>query len=265
MSTGYRACRPEYLGTDAEAFDAKKAKKTQVGAVRIDMGGARRIIQAAIDLPPFDQGSLGSCEANAAIAGLMIVRPGTPMLSRRDLYLKALMRDGVFPRNNGTTGETIHAALAETGVCLESSCPYTDVDGEWQERPSIMALEEGWDNRLDATHRILLGSRLGADIRASIDVGRPVQDGGPCSEAYERFFDGFHKPEAFRTMLPSIGGHARLLVGSWLRPDGSYWYLERGSWGAGGADEEFPGHVWLHESCLHQFDEFFSYFAAPKA
>lgn len=273
--TGYKPCRKDYVGVErkkngtigmSEPFSALKAAKTVVGPVRRDMNGDRAIIQRALDLSCFDQRQLGSCEAQAAIAGLMIVRPSTPMLSRRGLYLACLMRDGTFPRDEGTTGETVHNALVRTGVCLEEHCEYRDTEDEkdWTERPTIAALEEEWDHRIDATHRITsFDEQLEEDIRASIDAGRPVQDGGPCSQAYQNFFNGKRKTSVFTTMKPSIGGHARLLVGYWMQPDNSCWFLERGSYGDDVALEEFPGHVWVSGQCLRQYDEFFSYFAAP--
>lgn len=273
--TGYRASRADYMGVTAvrhadgsrslkpsEAFDASRAAANS-NAVRVDMDGKRHILAAAITLSCFDQGRRGFCEANAIVGGMMIARPGTPMLSRRHVALLALMRDGSYPNDNGTTGETIHIEAATTGVCLESSCRYTDVDGEWEERPSLEALEEAYDHRIDATHRILLGSRAGADVRASIDAARPVQIGGPVSQAFEDAFGGTHETLVFDELGPSIGGHAQLIVGYWERPDGSYWYLVRNSWGTGCGDAEFDGHSWYTERALRHQDELFSVMVAP--
>lgn len=275
-SSGYQPARVDFMGVrrvaaqgveavehHAEPF-ARHKLVSNLPRVRVDMSGMRVIIAAALAVACFDQLGIGSCEANAAIGAMTILKPGAPLLSRRHLYLVALMVDGQWPNDAGTNAETIQHALANEGVCLETSCPYTDVDGEWQKRPSLVALEEGYDHRLDASFRITSnGDELVRDLCASIDAGRPVQNGGPCSKAYEKFFEDLHDtPTAFRSMMPSIGGHARAFVGYWIRPDGSVWFLERNSWGVSGGDAEFPGHVWISQDCLHQYDECFSYYAA---
>lgn len=258
--SGYIRSPREYLGTGREAFSIEKAAKTQVGdVVKI---GERVLIKAALTLAPFDQGGLGSCEANAAIGGLMVVRSGSPMLSRLCLYQLALMRDRSWPKDAGTTGETVHNVLRDQGVCLESDCEYTDGEG-WTERASILALQSAYDHRLDATYRIV-GADIGAQVRASIDAGRPVQIGGPVSQAYVDYFGDLHEDRAFDSLFASVGGHAQLVVGYEPSNDaGTFRYVVRNSWGAAGM-RSLPGHALYTERALRQCDEWFSFMGSPR-
>lgn len=259
---GYRACRPSYLGTKGELFVVSKAPKAADGVVRVDMNGRRHIITKALNFPAYDQESLGSCEANAAAGGLVIASGLDINPSRRHLYILCLMYDRSYPNDTGTWGETVHRVLLNEGVCSEKACPYTDDPDTWYERPSIEALQEGYDHRIDATFRIgRFGGTLCPDIRASVDAGRPVQIGGPVTRRYEEYFEGLHGgPTAFTDLSPSIGGHAQLIVGYWEVSPGVFWYLVRNSWGTGGGLREFPGHAWYSELAIVQQDEHFSFY-----
>lgn len=87
--------------------------------------------------PVFDQGSLGSCVANALIGAVMynLIRQGVPnpnMRSRLYLYYYARYYCGLdfdedlLTDDSGSTISNGILALVEKGVCLESSWPYYD-------------------------------------------------------------------------------------------------------------------------------------------
>lgn len=245
-----------YAGTHG-AFAADHV--SPVGAVRVDMDGARVWLQRDLDLPILNQGGfLGSCEWMSATAAAAMVTDDE-LRSALAGYLESLFLDGAYlPTNRldnrGTNGATVHQILTDVGVCSESEWPYNDDSDTWDTRPGIKAMQSGWRSRKVGTHRIVsLGSERGADVRASIDAGRPVQIGGPCSQAY---LDYAGEDRAWSRFDPSIGGHAQLVVAYWWRGDDCQ-YAVRNSWGESWGN---GGRSWYSLAGLNEQDELYAFF-----
>lgn len=267
---GYKASRPDYMGVRAilqsdgtrvveehvEAFNARKAKA--VSSATVSVFGFI-VLARLLSFVRFQQGQLGACVANSGVAGLKLVADCDP--SRLDAYQKCLMLDGAWPNDAGTSAETFHRVVAGPGICREELHRYTDDPKRWQERSSLLALQDGYDARIDATHRILLGSGMADDSRASVDAGRPVMIGGPVSQAFEDAFDTLRAELVFDNLHPSIGGHEQLIVG-YRESDGDLLVLN--SWGADVGLRIFPGCSVYTERALRQQDEAFSIWKAPN-
>ena len=74
--------------------------------------------------PVFDQGSLGSCTANAGVAAYMMLKDVDEEHSRLFLYYEERRLEGTTGEDAGATMRSVGKALEKTGVCLEPLWPY---------------------------------------------------------------------------------------------------------------------------------------------
>jgi C1A family cysteine protease len=173
--------------------------------------------------PPYDQGPLGSCVAQA-LAGLLQfghgVERGIP--SRLFIYFNARSMQGTVASDCGTTMRTGVKAVEQYGVCEEADWPY-DIS-QWRTRPGRDCY------RRAAMHKFARGERVPHDInqiKAALAANRPVAFG---FSVYAPFESEAVKASGVLPMPAPTddfkGGHAVLAVGY----EGDH-LLIRNSWG----------------------------------
>lgn len=200
------------------------------GAVR----GRRRTLPRNVDLRPqcppvVNQGSLGSCTANALAGalGCLAIKDGKPFVpaSRLFVYYNERVIENDVGQDNGAQLRDGIKTLAKQGVCSEKSWPYQVK--KFTTRPTAACYQEALDRQITSYQRL---SSLD-DMRSCLAAGFPFVFGFTV-------YDGFESAAVARTgvlNLPQaseqvIGGHAVCAVGY---DDGSQRFIVRNSWGSG--------------------------------
>jgi SPP1 gp7 family putative phage head morphogenesis protein len=161
------------------------------------------------DMPPvFDQGSLGSCTANAAVAAHMYTHRAEQMMSRLDLYWATRYLEGTTEEDSGASLRNTIKALAKYGVCSESTWPYKI--RRFQNDPPADADKEALDYRITSYQRLLSHD----DFLKCLAQGRPFMFG---FSVYDNIFDAECANKGI-LLKPSptaqlVGGHAVLATG----------------------------------------------------
>lgn len=196
--------------------------------------------------PISNQGSLGSCVANAVCDAVELLSAEPVQLSRLGLYWFARFEDGSECEDGGTFVRSAFKVLSKLGVCRESVWPYNERAAFL--RPPIIALQDAYDHRITGYFRISTrGHARGEDVRAAIDGGHPVVFGVDVGQGFLDY-DG-DESKVWRYPDRSVGGHAMVIVGYRKNSDGSFDYLVRNSWGTWGLRSR-PGHCWFSERYL---------------
>lgn len=197
--------------------------------------------------PISNQGSLGSCVANATVDALEILMgiqdPNSVVqLSRLFTYYNARNYTNDTDKDEGTYIRNAFQSLRDLGVCSENTWTY-DI-GKVFTQPSIMAYREANDNKIDSFYRISdTGTkRLEAIIRA-LNANFPVVFGARVSKQFTESFNlGEH---LFNSPDVSIGNHAMIVVGYSLYPQLKFYI--RNSWGSSWGTN---GHCWMSSEYL---------------
>jgi hypothetical protein len=200
----------------------------------------------SIDLRPYmspvvDQGSLGSCTANAIVSGLreyFILRSGHPLtpLSRLFLYWQERFMEGSIDRDAGAYIRDGMKSLQQIGVPPESFYPYdvtrftetpTEASVQAAARFSISSYYRLWNNDTDS-------------IKTSLVNGFPVVIGMQVYDSFEGQIPWdtgvIPMPDPDNERL--LGGHAVLIVGYKKIADAEY-FIVRNSWGTGWGDDGY--------------------------
>ena len=200
-------------------------------------------LPAKIDLRPkmppvFDQGTLGSCTANAiggALAFLHVQEGlGDLLPSRLFIYYNERAREGTVRTDAGAQLRDGIKSVNAQGACEESLWPY-DI-AKFARKPLAKCYVEAKKHIAVSYQRL---SSLNG-FRACLSEGYPVAFGFSVSETFEG-------PKVARTgILPMpepkeriLGGHAVLAVGY---DDAKERLLVRNSWGA---DWGLKGYFWM--------------------
>lgn len=162
----------------------------------------------------YDQGSEGSCTANAICAALDATRAKNglaPMHPARDfLYALELIAEGHFGIDFGASVRTGFKCAAKQGVCRESTHPYTGRG--YQTKPKQAAYAEALDYQLDAYQAVkqdLYSLQYCLTQRQTVVIG---------FEVYESFQSG-RVAKTGLMPIPNtqreahLGGHSVLAVG----------------------------------------------------
>jgi C1A family cysteine protease len=187
--------------------------------------------------PVEDQGSLGSCTAQAWVAGVEYldrVADGKHRdYSRLFVYYNERVLDGTVGQDVGAYVRDGAKAIAKWGVAYESTWPYRV--SKFAKKPSCWAYAEG------RRRRALVYSRLDQteeQVLAAVGLARvPVVFGFMV-------YDSFESDQVAQTgMMPmpgpgerALGGHAVAIVG-YDRP--RRLFVVRNSWGAGWGDRGY--------------------------
>jgi C1A family cysteine protease len=176
--------------------------------------------------PVENQGALGSCTANALVAGLEFLenkasRPAAD-LSRLFVYYNERALEGTVDEDSGAFLRDGIKTLVKQGVCTEQKWPYTI--SKFTTKPPAACYREALRHQLISYHRILNLQ----EMKSCLAEGFPFAFGFTV-------FESFESKEVARTgrvNLPraseqSVGGHAVLAVGY---NDSTRRFLVRNSW-----------------------------------
>lgn len=182
-----------------------------------------------------DQGSLGSCTANALVGALEYIENQKGMtfedLSRLFVYYNERVIEGTVDYDAGAYLRDGIKTLADQGVCSEELWPYCTC--RYTKKPK----QECYDDALN--HQILAYERLGTiqEMKSCLADGFPFVFGFAVYESFET-------SEVAKTgMVPMpdpseklLGGHAVLAVGY---DDSTGRFIVRNSWGTGWGDSGY--------------------------
>jgi phi LC3 family holin len=154
----------------------------------------------------YDQGDLGSCTANAGVAYMEFLKPGTK-LSRLFMYYKERILEGTVNKDSGASIRD-ECKVAANGVCLESLMPY-DI-----ERFNVVPSDNAESDAL--THKIRQYQSLKSltQIKQALTLGKPVTIGMDVYGSFESSIVA----KTGKMIMPkrneqNLGGHAVLVVG----------------------------------------------------
>ena len=184
-----------------------------------------------VDLRPYmtaveSQGGIGSCTANATAGAYeyLINRNqgiNTYDVSRLFLYYNSRVLEGTEDADEGAYLHDVMQALAENGICSESSWPY--VENRFTKKPSKSCYAEAEKNRIEKYE----------SVDTTLDSWKSVLAQGYPIIFSVRIFDSFMNPRRGHISMPrrgedEKGGHAMLCVG-YSDPDQVF--IVRNSWG----------------------------------
>jgi len=212
--------------------------------------------------PVYDQGSLGSCTANAGIAAYTVLKQTTEEHARLYLYFMERLIEGNVDEDAGASMRDIGKALQKYGVCCEKTWPY--IESKYRNRPYATADLEAAKYKIDA-YRAVPSLRSAKALLAS---GHVVLTGMEVYESFERTgSDGVVPPVGARDQC--LGGHAIMLAGyddHFCKKVGGIrefiarvfgkstqaetYYLARNSWGDGWGQ---GGYFWMPESYVRKY------------
>ena len=196
------------------------------------------IIDLRKNCPPvYDQGSLGSCTANAIAAAVQFNQmkkrdPDTFMPSRLFIYYNERLMEGTVKYDSGAMIRDGIKSVNKQGVCKETTVPY--ITTRFTIKPPINAYKEA------IKYRTLVYSAVSQDITS-------VKE---CLASGDVFVFGFAVYSSFVTPIVAntgimpvpkyretlLGGHAVTCVGY---DDTKQWLICRNSWGIGWGDKGY--------------------------
>jgi C1A family cysteine protease len=193
-------------------------------------------LPASVDLTPecppvYDQGSLGSCTANAlaALFQFLLIKEGRPSFvpSRLMIYWGERAIEGTKDQDAGANGDDGVTFLQTKGVCPESNWPYDP--SRFAEIPPPIAWAEATRHKI--ADPVAIDNANLDEIKSCLASGYPIAFG------FVAYPDLEGEKVATTGMLPmpakgeaSIGGHEVLIVGY---DDATQLFKVRNSWGPG--------------------------------
>lgn len=189
--------------------------------------------------PIEDQGTIGSCTANAVVGALeyhqVVAGQSVVDLSRLFVYYNARRLGETEKEDAGATINHVMAATLAYGACPEHMWPYQKA--MWKTRPTDDCYKAA--RQYGAVH--FARTVLGPDCKAAIAAGLPVVFGislpGQMLMVEGAKTGRIQKPVG--GWLEGGGGHAMLIVGY---DDSLNAWLVRNSWGTAYGEQ---GHVWI--------------------
>lgn len=181
-------------------------------------------LSALIGNDVLDQGSLGSCVANAGFQAIRIWHRGhnhtaAPLGSRLFGYWWARAYHDATKQDAGTYIRLFFQAIGKFGFCPEDVWPYKPHDKirgvpMWQKQPPLAALERGLAQKTKgetlAYRRIYeTGSERVQAVMRAVASGHPVVFGTDVPTSFGAS-DVFDRPRAGESIA---GGHAMLIDG----------------------------------------------------
>ncbi len=222
--------------------------------------------------PVFNQGSLGSCTANAGVAAYMILKGTAEELSRLFLYFEERRLEGTTDQDAGANMRSIGKALNKAGVCRESLWPY--LERHFADDPPDNADADAAYRKVTAYTKL---ANIAAIKQYIATLEQPVMIGFEVYESFEA--DAVAQtgkvpmPDTDKEQL--LGGHAVLVVGydddfgkvskyggflsdlfrkfTGLNADDDGYFIVRNSWGSDWGD---GGYFYLPYAFVrqHAFD-----------
>jgi C1A family cysteine protease len=160
--------------------------------------------------PISSQGSAGSCTANATCDAFEMIMPEPVQLSRRFVYWNAMRFRREESADNGSDLFACFTSMNRQGVCEESIWPY-DQDSVLV-RPSLLAYERAYDNRLATFYAIKMYGNAGLlTMDDALHAGQPIAFGMRIKVSDFRNYKG--GDEVIEAPSNTDGGHAMIIVG----------------------------------------------------
>ena len=221
---------------------------------------------AGLNLPVYDQGSLGSCTANAGVLYRRFLAQRFAKYSAPDEDLSRLFlyyQERKLPWNNdvatdsGAAIRDVFYVLAHTGVCAAMDDPYvaSQFASTWNGTPAEIAGAGSY--KIGAYHRV----PDGGTARACLASGYAVALGFTVYESFGDIgSDGMMIMPAASERV--IGGHAVVIRGY---DDGKLEFLAQNSWGpAWGSNGCFHmPYAFLENAALSQPDMWMGHLGKP--
>lgn len=189
------------------------------------------------ELPVFDQGSLGSCTANAvstafAFSVLKQKEEALYTPSRLFIYYNTRLMEGNVENDSGATLRNTVKAMNKVGACGEEVWPY--VITKFTNKPGDNCYKIAKDNKAIKYERL---SRSLYDFKSCLASGFPFVGGFAVYESFE-------SREVAKTgmmVMPGkdekfYGGHAILVMGY---DDSMQCFIVRNSWGSKWGDKGY--------------------------
>lgn len=180
--------------------------------------------------PPYDQGQLGSCTANAIAGALQFLEgkegaPSPVMPSRLFIYYNERALEGSVGSDAGAQIRDGIKTVVKQGFCPEDEWPYDTAS--FATRPSASCYADALKERVSRYLRL---------TPASVELLTCLASGYPFVFGFS-VYESFESPSVTQTgvaNLPGtgerlVGGHAVVAVGYDM---GSGRFLVRNSWGA---------------------------------
>jgi C1A family cysteine protease len=232
----YRMPRTYNLGNDKGAVTRPMLPLPLRAAAAPTAGGAAAL-PAAVDLRPkcppvYDQGSLGSCTANALVGAVQFDAPSF-LGSRLFLYYQERAADGDVGADGGSTLSRGVAVLEAGGVCAEALWPYDAAN--FAVAPPAAAVADAAAHRLLEAHHV---PQTLEGMKGALAAGFPFVMGILVFASFES------AAVAATGVVPMpapgeacLGGHAVMCVGydDAAAGGGGAWIC-RNSWSAGWGD-----------------------------
>jgi len=192
---------------------------------------ALRKLPAAVDLrgecsPVENQGSLGSCTANALVGALefLELKAGEPLvdLSRLFIYYNERAIEGNIPQDSGASLRDGIKSLAKQGVCAEAAWPYKIA--QFATKPTAACYRQAKQHCIGSYRRLATVD----EMRACLAGGYPFVFGFTVYESFE----SARVAQSGIVNLPKpaeavLGGHAVVGVGY---DDRTQRFIVRNSW-----------------------------------
>jgi C1A family cysteine protease len=191
------------------------------------------------DVVVFDQGSLGSCTANAISTAFIynLVKQEEPMFvpSRLFVYYNTRLLEGNIDRDSGATLRNTVKSINKVGLCEEPFWPY-DIK-KFKSKPAPKSYTDAEGNKAVKYERL---SRSLYDFKSCLAAGYPFV----CGFAVYESFQTKEVAKTGKMVMPgpnesSLGGHAVLVIGY---DDETQCFIVRNSWGTKWGDK---GHFYM--------------------
>lgn len=198
----------------------------------------------------YDQGSIGSCTANAgAMIALHRSRTQSRQIfgSRLQMYYDAREIIGEIGIDGGAYIRDVYKAMTHKGIAPESAWPY--IESKFTVKPGDDVYNLAAKTKAEGYHAV---ARDLNELKTCLANGNPIQFG---FIVYESFVSG-----NWRSVMPHpahnesvIGGHSMILIGY---DDNIKAFEAKNSWGSGWKD---GGHLWIAYDLVtsDMFDDFY--------
>lgn len=135
---------------------------------------------------PFDQGQIGSCGPNSAVADLLYAearagKKGLPPPSRLFVYYTTRQVMGTTGQDSGVSNAAMFRALAQYGICDEGLWPYSD-DDRFRQKPPAAAYAQAAQRKV--TDAEAVPQNLTA-MKACLASGKPIVFGFTVYPSFE--------------------------------------------------------------------------------
>lgn len=198
---------PNVFGARQRAHDPRE-RAYALAPAAVDMS-KRYSLAEAFDIDVLDQGTIGSCTANALAVALYVCQKllgitDPVIICRLWAYAEARIKEGTFPADAGAMIADV-CDLALRGIAPETMKPYVP-DAAWRPTPEIEAFAAAGTIDLLGAHQPIYGAGgLSAGITQALAEGKPVQIGMD-------WLAGFDDPNSTGGILQpagqSRGGHS---------------------------------------------------------